>query len=382
MKRFSHAVCLRKQPTGRNESIFAFLDDICDPTRTGGSCACNRPGIIASSRVHQDPHWQNQNVGRAGVRPETCDTLERIARQDDPTAEVWKGSDIPISEQGLKILGTPLRHPKLCGKPFGSRCTETTNSAEPHPVARCPVRMVVVLALRIGSCEFSVEGGGPTICCGELGQDPRRKIVAVFYQTPFPLTWLFFFLFFVCKLISCSSIVLFYYSCSYFWFLPDFSINFQLFNLLFCSILFFHFAYLFFPNGKLIFFSFFHSLVSLLLIKMLFLPCFPALTFYIFHRLTFQNVFSTLGQVWPNLVWPNLAKLGFGQTWSWPKLVLAKLGNETWPNLDFAKLGRARRAHVGERCSLVLRPVKWRHLCWTCCTNTVEGDHRYAGLLG
>ena len=61
--------------------------------------------------MHQDPHWKTEVWNRAGVRPEACNILERIARQDDPTAVVWKGSDIPTPEQGLKILGTPLGHP-------------------------------------------------------------------------------------------------------------------------------------------------------------------------------------------------------------------------------------------------------------------------------
>ena len=46
-----------------------------------------------------------------GVIPEACNILERIARQDDPTAVVWKGSDILTQEQRLKILGTPFGHP-------------------------------------------------------------------------------------------------------------------------------------------------------------------------------------------------------------------------------------------------------------------------------
>ena len=62
--------------------------------------------------MHQDPHsktmvWKN----RAGLKFEAYNMLERIARQDDPTAVLWKGCHIPTSEQGLKILGTPFGHP-------------------------------------------------------------------------------------------------------------------------------------------------------------------------------------------------------------------------------------------------------------------------------
>ena len=43
--------------------------------------------------------------------PPACDQLERRARVSDPEARVWKGSDIPTAEQGVRILGTPLGHP-------------------------------------------------------------------------------------------------------------------------------------------------------------------------------------------------------------------------------------------------------------------------------
>ena len=46
----------------------------------------------------------------AGVRPEACDTLERIARASDPDARVWKGPGLLTSEQGVRVLGTPLGH--------------------------------------------------------------------------------------------------------------------------------------------------------------------------------------------------------------------------------------------------------------------------------
>ena len=62
--------------------------------------------VHACIRIHTG---KTKVWNRAGVRSEACKILERIARQDDPTAVVWVGSDVPTSEQGLKILGTPLR---------------------------------------------------------------------------------------------------------------------------------------------------------------------------------------------------------------------------------------------------------------------------------
>ena len=48
---------------------------------------------------------------RAGIKPLACDVLERIARIQHPSAVVWRGSDIPTVDQGIKVLGTPLGHP-------------------------------------------------------------------------------------------------------------------------------------------------------------------------------------------------------------------------------------------------------------------------------
>ena len=41
------------------------------------------------------------------------DRLTAAARRSDPSVVVWKGDpSLPASEQGLRILGTPLRHPE------------------------------------------------------------------------------------------------------------------------------------------------------------------------------------------------------------------------------------------------------------------------------
>ena len=42
---------------------------------------------------------------------EGCDLLERIAQQSDPEAREWPGSELPMDQQGVTILGTPLGHP-------------------------------------------------------------------------------------------------------------------------------------------------------------------------------------------------------------------------------------------------------------------------------
>ena len=47
----------------------------------------------------------------AGIRPAICDVLERVAQEQNPSARVWRGAGIPVEQQGIKILGTPLGHP-------------------------------------------------------------------------------------------------------------------------------------------------------------------------------------------------------------------------------------------------------------------------------
>ena len=39
-----------------------------------------------------------------------CDVLERIAQIADPEVRVWKGSGVPTTDQGIRVLGTPLGH--------------------------------------------------------------------------------------------------------------------------------------------------------------------------------------------------------------------------------------------------------------------------------
>ena len=46
----------------------------------------------------------------AGSKPDICEVLDRVAQAADPEAKVWKGSEVPPNQQGLKILGAPFGH--------------------------------------------------------------------------------------------------------------------------------------------------------------------------------------------------------------------------------------------------------------------------------
>ena len=61
-----------------------------------------------SSRL--DAPGKTQVWNAVGERPEVCDVLEQIAQAEDLRARVWKGSNIPTSEQGVRVLGTLVGH--------------------------------------------------------------------------------------------------------------------------------------------------------------------------------------------------------------------------------------------------------------------------------
>ena len=94
--------------------MFAFLDDIyfiTAPNRVGAIYATLQEALWAHARIAI--HLGKTKVWNAsGIRPEICTVLERMARETYRTARVWKGSEVPEDEQGMKVLGTPLGHPQ------------------------------------------------------------------------------------------------------------------------------------------------------------------------------------------------------------------------------------------------------------------------------
>ena len=56
---------------------------------------------------------KTQVWNQAGVRPDACDVLERIAQESDLQARVWKGPGLPKEKQGMKVSGAPLGRPSF-----------------------------------------------------------------------------------------------------------------------------------------------------------------------------------------------------------------------------------------------------------------------------
>ena len=107
-----HAALQAAQLNLPHDILMAFLDDVyiaSSPLRVGHSFAVLQEQLSrhANIRVHlrKIKVWNS-----SGVRPRACDTLQDIATPLDSLDQVWKFSDLPTDQQGIKVLGTPLGH--------------------------------------------------------------------------------------------------------------------------------------------------------------------------------------------------------------------------------------------------------------------------------
>ena len=97
----------------RGERLLAFLDDtfIVTPTAVEVGPAYGHVQNALRNHCGIQVHVGKTKIwNRAGNRPAVCDVLERIARTVNPRAKVWRGSQLPTVERGIKVLGTPLGH--------------------------------------------------------------------------------------------------------------------------------------------------------------------------------------------------------------------------------------------------------------------------------
>ena len=100
------------------ERLFAYHDDIyvvSAPDRVGSIYAILQHELFthAGIRVHGG---KTQVWNMAGIRPEAFDVLEQIAQTADPTAVVWRGSDVPSVQRTLfpPIWSGPLPNMLFC----------------------------------------------------------------------------------------------------------------------------------------------------------------------------------------------------------------------------------------------------------------------------
>ena len=101
------------QPT---ETLMAFLDDVYavtpSPDRVGGIYGSIQENMWVHSSIRIDG-GKTQVWNAAGRKPAVCEVLDRVAQAADPAAKVWKGSEVPPNQRGLKILGAPFGHPEF-----------------------------------------------------------------------------------------------------------------------------------------------------------------------------------------------------------------------------------------------------------------------------
>ena len=92
--------------------------------------------------------------------PSGIEVMEAVARIFDPEAIVWRGDTALQSEdQGVRILGTPLRHPDYVRAQLQS-LSATHDQLIAKVLPRCQICSV------LGWCCCIVAPLGPTTLCG------------------------------------------------------------------------------------------------------------------------------------------------------------------------------------------------------------------------
>ena len=148
----------------------AFLDDVYISTSPEGlqqACGGAERELWRHARIRlHEGKTQVWNSG--GVRPEFCDVLERIAQIADPEARVWKGSGVPTTDQGIRVLGTPLGHADIVETQLRRLDDHQLLLNRIPEVARSPVSVGSPSTLRLSPCKQHVAGG-------QAGVGPRVR---------------------------------------------------------------------------------------------------------------------------------------------------------------------------------------------------------------
>ena len=132
------------------ETLMAFLDDVFavtpGPDRVGAIYGSIQENMWVHSSIRIDG-GKTQVWNGAGVKPAICEVL--TAQAADPEAKVWKGSEVPPNQQGLRILESPVRPPRVCCCSVGEEIAETRDPHSKDPSrARFTIGMVDPVALR------------------------------------------------------------------------------------------------------------------------------------------------------------------------------------------------------------------------------------------
>ena len=149
------------------ESFCLHFMTICTSKvhRTG---QCNAPtfcvksfGSIAGYRSLNNGKTRLWN--RAGLFPRDCEILEDAARLVDPDAVVWKGDpDLPLSQQGIKILGVPVGRKEFIEHELDSRATCHAELLEKIPYVKdLQCAWLILLYCGVSRANFFIRAVSP-----------------------------------------------------------------------------------------------------------------------------------------------------------------------------------------------------------------------------
>ena len=95
-----------------------------------------------------------------GIRQRACDVLQQIAEAAGSRAPVWRGSSLPIAEQGIKVLRTPLGHEDFVAAHLRTVLHSHQTLLERIRRPGCSMRMGFVAPQRRCTRELPVTGVG------------------------------------------------------------------------------------------------------------------------------------------------------------------------------------------------------------------------------
>ena len=128
---------------GAEERLMAFLDDLYVatpiPDRLRNVYGTMQQELWTHSRIRING-GKTQVWNSCGVRPEFCDTLERIAQATDPESRVWRGSGLPLGhESSLPICRTVFGVTRRCSTFIPE--VPDLQSASPPPLRISPFQL-------------------------------------------------------------------------------------------------------------------------------------------------------------------------------------------------------------------------------------------------
>ena len=142
---FQHTQRCSLSTCGFQKSLLMGITS-CHPARPDMACSSKMPCSSTPTSVC--------TVGRPKC---ACDALDGVARMVNPRAVVWKGSQLPAHEQGIKVPGTPFGHPA-----FVAAHLERTTAEHQALLDRVPTSQMSSPS----GCSSAAPQPEETSCCG------------------------------------------------------------------------------------------------------------------------------------------------------------------------------------------------------------------------